>query len=266
MIDTHAHLDDEHFSGDLDAVIARAAEVGVEAILTVGISLETSRTAIEIAERFPSVYAAVGIHPNCAADAKDDDWDQIVAMVEHPKVVAVGETGLDLYWDDTPFDVQLDYLARHISLARGHDLPVLVHSRDCNDQTVEALQKAVSENAASAKPLRGLIHAFSGSQQMADACLELGFSISFAGMASYTNKKFIALREVVATVPADRILLETDAPYLVPHPLRGKQKRNESSLMVHTARSLAELRGISLEEFDAQTTANARQLFRLETL
>ena len=263
MIDTHAHLDDEQFIDDLDAVVAHAAEVGVEAIITVGISLETSRTAIEIAERFETVYAAVGIHPNCAAAAKPDDWEQIVAMAGHPKVVAIGETGLDLYWDDTPFEVQLDYLSRHIELGRQRDLPVLIHSRDCDDQTVEALQKAAKQNASETNPMRGLIHAFSGSAQMAEICLDLGFYLSFAGMSSYTNKKFTALRDVAATVPEDRILLETDAPYLVPHPLRGKVKRNEPALMVHTAQSLAELRGTTLEAFNAQTTANTQRLFQL---
>ena len=255
MIDTHAHLDDERFLPDLDAVVQRAVEAGVEAILTVGISVETSRAAIEIAERFETVYAAVGIHPNCAAAAKPGDWEQIVAMTEHPKVVAVGETGLDLYWDDTPFDMQQEYLARHFTLSRERGLPILIHSRDCNDQTVEAIRRAAEPG-----PVHGLVHAFSGSMEMAEACLELGLSLSFAGMTSYTNKKFNALREVAATVPDDRILIETDAPYLVPHPLRGKEKRNEPSLMVHTARSLAELRGVSYETFDAQTTANTRRL------
>lgn len=275
MIDTHAHLDDERFLDDLDAVVRRATEAGVEAIVTVGISVETSRTAIQIAERFETVYAAVGIHPNCAAAVKPDDWEQIVAMADHPKVVAIGETGLDLYWDDTPLEVQQDYLARHITLARQRDLPVLIHSRECDDQTVEALQHAAGQSlsqeqcspqeqgSSQAKPMRGIIHAFSGSMRMAEACLELGLYLSFAGMSSYTNKKFASLREVAAMVPKDRILIETDAPYLVPHPLRGKEKRNEPSLMVHTARSLAELRGTSLEEFDAQTTANTRRLLRL---
>ncbi|MGD9127968.1 MAG: TatD family hydrolase, partial [Planctomycetia bacterium] len=236
MIDTHAHLDDERFLHDLDLVIQRATEAGVEAILTVGISVETSQAAIQIAERFETVYAAVGIHPNSAAEARPDDWDRIVAMTDHPKVIAVGETGLDLYWDDTPFDVQQDYLARHFALSRERDLPILIHSRDCNDETVAAIR-----TAAESGPIRGLVHAFSGSMEMAKTCLELGLYISFAGMTSYTNKKFGPLREVAAMVPADRILLETDTPYLVPHPLRGKEKRNEPALMVHTARSLAEL-------------------------
>lgn len=257
MIDTHAHLDDEQYGNDLDAVIERATAAGVKAIVTVGISVETSRTAIRIAERFDTVYAAVGIHPNCAAQAKPGDWEQIVAMAEHPKVVAIGETGLDLYWDDTPFEVQQDYLARHFALSRQQDLPILIHSRDCNDQTVDSLRLAARQG-----PLQGLIHAFSGSREMAEACLELGLYLSFAGMASYTNKKFEALRDVAKMVPDDRILLETDAPYLVPHPLRGKEKRNEPALMLHTARAIAELRGVSLETLDAQTTENTRRLLR----
>lgn len=255
MIDTHAHLDDERFLDDLDAVVARAKAAGVEAILTVGISLETSQKAIQIAERFETVYAAIGIHPNNAAAVNPDDWGWIVALAEHPKVVAIGETGLDLYWDDTPFEIQQEYLARHFALSRKRDLPILIHSRDCDDQTVEAIRLASKEG-----PVRGLVHAFSGSAAMAQSCLDFGLYLSFAGMASYTNKKFRSLRDVATMVPDDRILLETDAPYLVPHPLRGKEKRNEPSLMVHTARSLAELRGVSYEAFDAQTTANTREL------
>jgi TatD DNase family protein len=256
MIDTHAHLDDERFADDLGELVDRALAAGVEKIVTVGISLETSRKAIAIAKQFSSVVAAVGIQPNCCHECAPDDWDAIVSLAEEPEVVALGETGLDRYWDDCPFELQQDYFDRHLRLSQERDLAVLIHCRDCDDDMVKMLTQARSRG-----PIRGLIHAMSGSADMATACLEMGLYLSFAGMASYTNRKFRPLREIVQKVPADRILLETDSPYLIPHPLRGKQSRNEPALVQHTRDSLAELRGESIEQFDRQSTENARRLF-----
>ena len=213
---------------------------------------------MRLAERYATVFAAVGIQPNCCAEAAPGDWDRVVAMVEHPRVVGLGETGLDRYWDYTPFDIQQDYFDRHLRLGQARDLPVLIHCRDCDDDVLAMLREAAERG-----PIRGLIHSFSGSAAMAEECLALGLCLSFAGMASYTNKKFQSLRAVAASVPGDRLLLETDSPYLVPHPLRGKLKRNEPAKILHTAESLAELRGCSLEELSTQTTANARRLFGL---
>ena len=149
-------------------------------------------------------------------EAAPGDWDRIVAMVDHTRVVALGETGLDRYWDFTPFDVQQDYFDRHLSLGQQRDLPVVIHCRDCDDDVVAMLREASRRG-----PVRGLIHAFSGSAAMAEECLAMGLSVSFAGMVSYRNKKFQPLRAVAAGIDADRLLLETDSPYLVPHPLRG---------------------------------------------
>lgn len=253
--DTHCHLDQPEFDADRDAVLLRCRQAGVAGILCVGIDARSSEAAVALAERCPMVLAAVGIQPNHAASAAPDDWDRIVEWSRHPRVRAIGETGLDRHWDYTPFDVQRDYFQRHLDLARLRGLPFLVHSRDCDADTLEVLR---SQRARG--PLLGLMHAFSGDAAMAKECLELGLQISFAGNVSYTNKKFAPLRLAAAGVPAERLLLETDSPYIVPHPLRGKCERNEPALVVHTARALAELRGVPAEELAEQTSGNARRL------
>ncbi len=259
MIDSHAHLDDPQFDADRQAVIARSAAAGVEAVVCVGTTLESSRAAVRLAETHPEIYAAVGIHPNSCAEAARDDWDQIAALVEHPRVVALGETGLDRYWDFAPLDLQIDYFRRHLQLGRQCGLPVIIHCREAAADLIPLLQLA-----AAAGPLRALLHAFSGDVAMAAKCLELGLSISFAGNVTYKNKKFQPLRAAAAAVPADRILIETDSPYLTPEPWRGKQPRCEPALVVHTAANLAELRHVPLEQLAAQTAANARRLFNLK--
>jgi len=172
--------------------------------------------------------------------------------------VALGETGLDRYWDYCPFEVQRDYFGRHLRLSHETGLPVVIHCRESEADLLPMLREAAERGT-----LQGVIHALRGDAAMAEACLDLGLYISFAGMVTYTNKKFRPLKEVAATIPDDRILIETDSPYLVPHPLRGKQKRNEPARVVLTAASLAELRGVSVEQFAEQTTANARRLFGL---
>ena len=258
FVDSHAHLDAEDFDPDRPAVIARAREAGVAAIVCPGISADSSGAAVRLAQGEEGVFAAVGIQPNYCGQAAADDWDRIVALVDHPRVVGIGETGLDRHWDFTPFAVQQDYFDRHLRLARKLDLPVIIHCREA-----EADVPAMLHEAARRGPLSGVLHAFSGDRAFAEECLALGLHISFAGAVTYTNKKFGPLREAVRTVPEDRLLVETDSPYLVPHPLRGKQKRNEPAHLVLTAQCLAELRGVGLEQLAAQTTANARRLFRL---
>jgi TatD DNase family protein len=207
---------------------------------------------VAIAGEFPLVYAAVGIQPNYAAQAKPGDWESIERLAADSRVVAIGETGLDRYWDYAPFDVQLDYFQRHIALADDLNLPFVVHCRDAEADVVEQLRLAARHG-----PLKGVMHSFTGSLETARACLELGLYISFAGMVTY--KKSQALRDVVKELPLDRILVETDSPYLAPQPMRGK--RNEPSFVRVTANTLAELAGISQDEFARQTTANACRLF-----
>jgi len=254
LFDTHAHLDDDRFDPDRDAVIQRAAAAGVETILSVGTTAQTSAKAIELAARYPGVYAAVGIHPNDASQAAPGDWDRIVELASAPKVVALGETGLDRHWDHTPFELQQDYFDRHIRLSQERALPFVVHVRDCQDDALVMLRAAVARGR-----LAGVMHSFTGTADAAAECVAMGLFISFAGMLTY--KKSVELRAVAATVPADRLLVETDSPYLSPEPLRGR--RNEPAHVVHTAARLAEVRGISPEELADLTTANARTLFRL---
>lgn len=254
LIDTHAHLDEQTFDVDRDEVLARAREAGVERVLTIGITAETSRAAVALAEAYDDVMAVVGIQPNYVSQVQADDWAVIEELAAHPRVVGVGETGLDRYWDYSPLDVQREFFDRHLDLARRMGKPFVVHCREAEADVVEQLRRA-----AGAGPLRGVMHSFCGDADVAAACVELGLHISFAGMLTY--RKNVALRAAAATVPPERLLVETDAPYLAPIPLRGK--RNEPANVVHTARCLAECLGMSFEEIGGLTSENARRLFAL---
>ena len=253
LFDTHAHINDEQFDANRDEVIERAAAAGVSNIIAVGTSAETSEKCIRLAQQYDIVRAAVGIQPNSCADAGEGDWDRIVELAADPSAVALGETGLDRYWDYAPFDLQQDYFDRHLRLSQTTGLPFIVHMRDCEQDILEMLRAAAQRG-----PLRGVMHSFAGTSEGAAECVALGLHISFAGMVTY--KKSDELRAVAQTVPDDRILIETDSPYLSPHPKRG-QRPNEPALVIHTAQCLAEVRGVSVEHFAAQSTANAQDLF-----
>jgi TatD DNase family protein len=253
LIDTHAHLDEADFGDDLSPLLARAAEAGVSAVLTIGTTRASSEAAVQLAARWPQLYAAVGIQPNYSAQASAADWDRIVQLAGSPRVRAIGETGLDAYWDYAPMDVQRELFDRHLRLSQEVELPFIVHMRDCGPETVEMLQRARGRG-----PLRGVMHSFTGDLATAQQCLELGLYISFAGMVTF--KKSHELRQIGIQIPADRILIETDSPYLTPHPHRG-QRPNEPAMVVHTAQCLADARGVPFAEFAAQTTSNARALF-----
>lgn len=257
-VDTHAHLDIEEFRDDLPAVIARATEASVIALICPGITADSSQAVVRLANENSQIFAAVGIQPNYSGEAGPTDWDRIVILAEKPRVVAVGETGLDRHWDFTPFEVQKDYFDRHLRLAQDRGLPIIIHCREAEDDLLPMLREAVDR-----APISGVLHAFSGDRSFAAECLDLGLHVSLAGPVTYTNKKFETLREAARSISDDRLLVETDSPYLVPHPLRGKQKHNEPANLIHTARRLAELRNCPLEELAAQTTANARRLFGL---
>ncbi len=256
LFDTHTHLDQEEFDDSRSDVISRAKAAGVTQVVAVGTTFSASRKCVELAAEYSGVFAAVGIQPNYIAEAELDDWQGIEQLVGQPGVVAIGETGLDRYWDFTPFDHQQDYFDRHIRLAQRHDLPFIVHMRDCNEEILEMLRDANRRS-----PLKGIMHSYTGDQAMAQECVQMGLHISFAGMVTF--KKSHELREVAATIPWDRLLLETDAPYLSPEPMRGK-KPNEPAFLRHTAECVASARGISLEELASQTTANAVELFQLD--
>jgi TatD DNase family protein len=253
LFDTHAHLDQPEFDDDRTEVVARAREAGVENIIAIGISADTSAICVQLAAEHDGVYAAVGMQPNYLAESQPGDWDRVVAMVDQPGVVAIGETGLDRYWDFTPFDQQQDYFDRHLRLSQERGLPFVVHMRDCDEDILVMLREAHGRG-----PLAGVMHSFTGSRAMMEECIAMGLYISFAGMVTY--KKSADLRAIAAAVPDDRILIETDSPYLSPEPAR-KVKRNEPAHVRHTAACLAELRGVAFEKFAEQTTANARRLF-----
>ena len=257
FFDTHCHLDDPQFDEIRAEAVDRAVRAGVTTMLTVGTTVTASRKCIALACQHENVLAAVGIQPNYCAEAEPGDWDSILALASEPKVVALGETGLDRYWDHAPLELQRDYFDRHLRLSQSSGLPFIVHMRDCEEDILVMLREAHARG-----PLSGVMHSFTGSAATAGECLELGLYLSFAGMVTY--KKSIELRDIAAKVPDDRILIETDAPYLSPHPHRG-QRPNEPALVVHTAACLAEARGIGLDLFAEQTTANARRLFGLST-
>ncbi|MBS0209113.1 MAG: TatD family hydrolase [Planctomycetes bacterium] len=255
MIDTHAHLDQTEFDADRNAVLSAARAAGVEAVVVIGVSGASSAACVALAEQHPGfLYAAVGVQPNYTHEATDADWDLIVSLARSGRAVALGETGLDRYWTHVPIETQRVWFDRHLRLAQELNLPFVVHTRESDADVLEMLREAAARG-----PLRGVMHSFTGTAETAAECVALGLHISFAGMVTF--KKSDALRQVAVTVPPDRILIETDSPYLSPHPLRGR--RNEPAHLVHTATCLAAQRGVTVEAFDQQTTANARALFRL---
>jgi TatD DNase family protein len=256
LFDTHCHLDQEDFDATRTEVVTRAKAAGVETMIGIGTTATASRKCVSLSAEFEGVYAAVGIQPNYVAEAGPDDWQTIVELAEAPGVVAIGETGLDRHWDFTPFEMQQDYFDRHIRLSQERDLPFVVHMRDCDEDIMVMLRVAAERGT-----LRGIMHSFTGDAAMAAECVKLGMHISFAGMVTYKNAQ--NLRDCAATVPLNRLLIETDAPYLSPEPKRG-QRPNEPALVRWTAECLAKVRGMTFKELAEATTANARGLFRLQ--
>ena len=252
LVDTHAHLDEQSFEVDFTDILTRAQAADLVGIVCIGTTADSCRRVIQLTDQSPIIRAAVGVHPNYASQAAAADWSVICDLAEHPRVVAVGETGLDRYWDHTPIDVQVDYFQRHIALSRKVGKPFIVHCRDAEGETLEVL-----EHASTSGPLNGIMHSFCGSPETASRCLALGMMLSFSGMLTY--KKNEALRQLAATVPHERLLVETDCPYLAPTPHRGK--RNEPAYVRETARVLAEACGLTLPELSEITTANAKRVF-----
>lgn len=252
LIDTHTHLADERLLPHADAIVARAAEAGVRGIVCIATGADDVPTAISLAERFPMVWATAGIHPHDAGAATDGDFTAVAEAARHPRVVAFGETGLDYFYDHAPRATQLRLFERHLALAEEHALPVVVHSRQADEDLISLLR-------TSAGRLRGVLHCFAGGRALLDAALEAGWMISFAGLITF--KKYDGV-DLLRSVPADRILVETDAPYLTPVPFRGKP--NEPALVRFTAEHAAVLRGVAPADFARTTTANARRFFRLD--
>jgi len=254
LVDTHAHLDDGRFANDIEAVLDRAKTAGVERILTIGVDLATSRAAVAVAKRFPAmVRAVVGIQPNHVAEVGEGDWDAITALADDETVVGIGETGLDRYWDKAPIEMQEVWFRRHLAFCRERGLPVVIHCREADADVVRVLREAFDAFGS----ISGLMHSFAGDAATATACVGVGLHISFSGMVTFPKND--ALREAAKVVPLDRLLVETDAPYLSPQAVRGK--RNEPAFVAHTAAKLAEVVGVGAEELGEITTRNARALF-----
>lgn len=253
-IDTHAHLDQQEFADDRLEVLERARAASLLGVIAIGTTAASSQAVLDLAHAHPLVWAAVGIQPNYCAKALPPDWDQIVHMAGQRRVVALGETGIDRYWDYAPLALQQDYFDRHLRLSQATALPLVIHTRNSDAEVLAMLRQARARG-----PLAGVMHSFTGSTETARECVELGLYISFAGMVTFKNAD--ALRDVACSIPADRILVETDSPYLAPQPHRGK--RNEPANVVHSGACLAKVRGIDVADFARQTTSNARALFRL---
>lgn len=263
MIDSHAHLYDEAFQKDLDDVLERAREAGVERIVVPATNRETSERAIELAERYPFLYAAVGIHPHEAGKAMDSDLAAIEELLHHPRVVAVGEIGLDYYYDFAPRETQQSVFGAQLELAVKSNLPVIVHTRDSMTDAIQAIAGTVaqhptwcqnSQRAESAR--RGVFHCFTGDGVQANRLFELGFFISFPGIVTFKKS---SAGETIRALGLSRVLMETDSPYLTPVPYRGK--RNEPAYLVLIARRIAEILGVSVEDVVRRTSANAESLF-----
>lgn len=250
MIDTHAHLDFPEYDEDREAMIARAWAAGLTAIVTIGTDLERSRRAVALAESDPRIHAAVGLHPHEAAKL-DTEFDALAEAARHPRVVAIGETGLDYYYPEPAPALQHEAFRRQIGLARALGLPVIVHSRDAHDDVLRIL--------AEEGPVEGVMHCFSADARVAEAALALGLHISFSGTVTFKNAA--VTKEVARRVPLERLLIETDCPFLSPHPFRGQ--RNEPARVVLVAEEIARLRDLSVEALARRTEENARRLFRL---
>jgi TatD DNase family protein len=268
LTDTHCHLDFRKFDADRDEVLARAWEAGLTRILIPGITLDSSRAAVKLADSHPKLFAAVGIHPNDVDQLHVDTLARLRELAKKPKVVAIGETGLDYYWDSAPHDHQQKVLQEQLALAAELRLPVILHSREkgdaphgaCAEDLIKILEEWVNRLRVEKNPLAdrpGVLHSFSGSRETAQRAIQLGFYMGVTGPVTFKNA--VKRQEIIAALPLERLLIETDAPYLAPHPHRGQ--RNEPAFVHEIADKIAQLNSRSLEEVAAITSANAARLF-----
>lgn len=251
LIDTHAHINVEQFDEDREQVIERALDAGVTRIVNIGYNRETIPSSLKLAEEYDFIYSTVGWYPQDAINMEEGDLEWLESLCSHPKVVAIGEIGLDYYWDTSPKELQQQIFREQIRLARRMNLPIVIHNREAHGDVVRILKE---ENAAE---VGGIMHCFSGSWEIAKQCLDMNFYISFGGPITFKNA--VRPKEVLAKVPLDRLLIETDCPYLTPHPYRGK--RNEPAYVRYVAEAAAEIKGIEMEEIARTTTENAFQVF-----
>lgn len=254
LIDTHTHLDDTRYDGDRNETIERARKAGVGAFLTIGCDLATSRSAVTLADQHADVYASVGVHPHEVKHIDDGWYDELRRLARHEKVVAYGEIGLDYHYNHSSPQEQRQRFREQVQLARELRLPVIIHTREAQQDTIAILKEEMASEVG------GVFHCFSGDAWLAKDALDLGFYLSFSGILTFQNATM--LREIARQTPLDRVLIETDCPYLTPVPHRGK--RNEPAFVSHVARQLAEIHSeLSLEKIEEATTDNARRLFRL---
>lgn len=253
LIDTHCHLYDSRLLEQLPAVLDRAQQHGVQKLIAVATDANTSQQCVQLAETYPQVFASIGVHPTYCHQENPGDWESILPWLTHAKVVALGETGLDNYWKECPLEVQERSFDRHWRLSQSTGLPVIIHMREATQAVVDSVRRAADQG-----PIYGVLHSFAESWDVAETLLNLGLYLSFAGMVTY--KKSEALREVAKQVPLDRILVETDSPYLSPEPHRSRRP-NEPGWVLHTAQCIADARDISLSDLAAATTRNAHRLF-----
>ena len=266
LIDTHCHLEMDAFNPDRGEVIGRARDAGIEAMITIGSDLEGNIGGLELSQKYDFIYSAVGFHPHDAKDFTEEIFRKIKEWAAHPhfpvgeggqqgsRVVAVGEIGLDYHYDHSPREIQQEVFMKQLQFAKAANLPVIIHTREAKKDTLDIIEKTGVN--------KGVFHCFAGDVEMAEQAMKLGFFISIAGPVTFKNAK--GLKEVAKTIPDDYLLIETDAPYLAPEPSRGK--RNEPSFLVHTAKAVAELRRVGLEDIARITTLNAKRLFRIGTI
>lgn len=253
LYDSHAHLDDERFDQDREEIIKSLKANGISLVINPGADMKSSRKALELADLYPNIYAAVGIHPQEASEYDSEDLEIIRKWSENPKVVAIGEIGLDYYYGKNNKEEQIKLFREQIKLASEMSLPVIIHMRDATEDTYNILKEFEGK-------VRGVMHCYSGSLEMSKLFMELGYYISLAGVVTFKNAK--TAKEVAKNIPLERLLIETDSPYLTPEPNRGK--RNEPKYVKHVADKICELRGISLVEFSEITRRNTEELFGLQ--
>ena len=254
FFDTHAHYDDERYDGDRDLLLESMRESGVSLILNAGSSVENSRRGLQIAEKYPFVYASVGVHPHDAKEMDENSIFELLELSKHQKALAIGEIGLDYHYNLSPEETQKQRFREQLELARETNLPVIIHEREAFADVMEIL--------ADFSDLRGVFHCFSGDRDAAKRVLDMGWMLSFTGVVTF--KKAAISLDVATYVPIERLMLETDAPYLSPEPLRGK--RNDSRNLIHIAKKLAEARGITVEELAAMTMDNGKRFFGVPDL
>lgn len=259
MIDTHCHLNFDAYDADRDDVIARAATAGVMRVINPGVDRATSQAALDLAARYSGIYAAVGMHPNDTANFTDDDLSWIEAMAHQPKVVAIGEIGLDYHWHDSPKEMQFKAFEAQLALAAQLELPVIIHNREASDNVIAILEAWARDLPPALRDRAGVLHSFSAPHSVAERALAAGFYLGFTGPITFKNAD--DLRRTAATVPLDRVLVETDGPFLTPTPHRGK--RNEPAYIPLIVERLAALKTIPVQQMAEATTINAERLFGL---